>query len=201
MVAMVKSGSSEQVGARRVAERRGGPPWWAVLLALIVLLLLAGAAWLLFFDDDSDVEIVDEATTPTTATPPSTSPPTTDANAAVGAGEIFAGGQRVLPGGESQLTRFVDQPARGRTVRVLSVPSDESFWVGTGTANRVFVHLALTPGESPFNVQPGEMVTFSGTVKALPPDAETRFGITVAEGLNDLRRQGAYIEATTVSNG
>jgi hypothetical protein len=126
---MVKSGSSEQIGARRVAERRGGPPWWTVLLALIVLLLLAGAAWLLFFDDDSDVEIVDEATTPTTATPPSTSPPTTDANAAVGAGEIFAGGQRVLPGGESQLTRFVDQPASGRTVRVLSVPSDESFWV------------------------------------------------------------------------
>ena len=195
---MVRTDKDEQVGARRVAKGRGGPPWWLALLALILLLVLAAAAWFLFMDDDGDVEAVDQATPTTSAATPQ---PTAGGNAAPAAGEVLAGAQRVLPGGESQLNRFVGQPAEGRTVRVLSVPSDESFWVGTSTTNRVFVHLAVTPRESPFNVQAGETVTFSGTMKALPADAATRFGLTAAEGLDELRRQAAYIEATNVSKG
>ncbi len=197
----MRTGQDEQIGARRVAKGGGGFPWWAVLLALIVLLALAVGAWLLFADDDSDVEVVGQGATATSAPAPPTSAPAMDGNPAIRAGDIFAGGQRVLPGGESQLTRFVGQPAEGRTVRVLSVPADEGFWVGTSPTNRVFVHLSLTPRESPFNVQAGEMVTFSGTMKAVPPDAGTRWGLTAAEGLEDLRRQGAYIEATSVKKG
>ena len=195
---MVRTDKDEKVGARRVAKGRGGLPWWLALLALILLLAAAAAAWFLFVDDDGDVEAVDQATPTTSAATPQ---PTAGGNAAPGRGEVFAGGQRVLPGGESQLNRFVGQAAEGRTVNVVSVPSDESFWVGTSSTNRVFVHLAVTPRESPFNVQSGETVTFTGTMKALPSDAATRFGITAAEGLNDLRRQGAYIEATKVSKG
>ncbi len=105
----------------------------------------------------------------------------------------------MLPGGEGQLTRVVGQPAEGRSVGVLSVPSDEGFWVGTDNTNRVFVHLALAPSESPFDIDPGDTVNFSGTVRALPPDPQAAFGLTPAEGLADLRRHGAYIEATQVT--
>ncbi len=128
----------EKIGARRVARGGGGVPWWVVMVALIVLLALAAGAWLLLADDDSDVEVVDEGATatsapatPTSAPATSTSGPATGGNTSIRPGEVFAGDQRVLPGGESQLTRFVGQPAEGRTVRVLSAPSDESFWVGT----------------------------------------------------------------------
>ncbi len=193
---MVNTRNSEQVGARRVAKRRGGA-LWGVLAAVIVLLLAAVAAWFLFLDDDTDVDLGSANSPATNDTSPATSSPGRE-NSGVVAGEIFAGGRRVLPGGESQLSRFVNQPAEGRTVRVLSVPADEGFWVGTGTTNRVFVHLALAPSESPFNVQQGETVSFTGTVKAVPADPESRFGLTASEGLDDLRRQGAYIEATNV---
>lgn len=189
----------EQIGARQIAKRSGKALWLA-LLALLVLLLAAVAAWFLFVDDDGDVEAVDTTAT-TSATSAPTSQATMDGSAAPAAGEVFAGGQRVLPGGEGELTRFVGQASEGRTVRVQSVPSDESFWVGTSNTNRVFVHLALSPRESPFNVQAGEMVTFSGTVKAVPSDVGSRFALTAAEGLGDLRTQGAYIEATKVTKG
>lgn len=199
---MAREQNGERVGARRVAKAGGGRPWWAVLLVLIVLLAVVAGAWLLFADDDEDVEALNPGDeTATTAASPSTSPPSTAGRATAGPGEVFAGGQRVLPGGEGHLERSIGEPAEGRTVRVVSVPSDESFWVGSSSTNRVFVHLALSPGESAFNVEPGETVTFSGTVKAIPPDAESRFGLTEAEGLSDLRRQGAYIEATTLTNG
>lgn len=44
-------------------------------------------------------------------------------------------------------------------------------------------------------------MTFRGTMEALPVDAEEQFGITDDEGLSDLRRQEAYIQATSVTGG
>ncbi len=111
----------------------------AALLALIVLLALAAGAWFLLVDDDSGVEAVDESSPPTSA-------PATGDDAGTGVGEVFAGGQRVLPGGEGQLTRFVGQPAEGRTVRVLSVPADEDSGWGRATRTACSCICARTGG-------------------------------------------------------
>lgn len=82
-----------------------------------------------------------------------------------------------------------------------SVVADEAFWVGE-PGRRVLAF--LTPqartkaGESPFQVQAGQRVQLTGTVRPLPNDL-TPFGVDKAEGADELRRQGHYVEATTVA--
>ena len=44
-----------------------------------------------------------------------------------------------------------------------SVPADEGFWVTADGGDRVWVQIETT-GESPFVVEPGTRVSFTGTV-------------------------------------
>jgi hypothetical protein len=83
---------------------------------------------------------------------------------------------------------------------VQSVVSDEGFSVGASQANRAFIF--LTPqartraGESPFQVQAGQVVDLTGVVKPVPADI-TPFGVDQAEGAGQLRSHGGYVEATS----
>ncbi len=110
------------------------------------------------------------------------SSPPVDGEADGGAGG--GQGQIVTPGGESVLDiatgadaasglgALADQPVTGTAVQVLSVPADEGFWVGTSDEQRSWVQLTGEEGESPYQVQEGDLVDFEGrswhTTRASP---------------------------------
>ncbi len=204
-------------------RRRRGFPWW--LLGLLALALIALAVWALTRDDDDDRTAAGgtAATAPTdtgTGAPEATG---TGADAGAGegatgtgadggtgtgadggaggaagaaAGTLTSGGANLLGAeGAANLAAQSGQAAQGRGVNVQSVVSDEGFWVGSSEQDRVFVALDIQ-GESPFQVTAGEKVDLQGTVTALEtPEA---FGVTAAEGLDQLRQQGQYIRATSL---
>jgi hypothetical protein len=92
------------------------------------------------------------------------------------------------------LAAYADQPAEATSAPVESVVSDEGFWVGTSAEDRIFVRLVTGGAESPVQVEAGRPISFSGTVTTNPPDVETAFGVTAAEGAALLTQQGHHIE-------
>ena len=115
---------------------------------------------------------------------------------------VVAGGRALLPLPGSGLASLVGQSAEGKAVQVQSVVADEGFWVGDDTTNRIFVFLTdeakAAEGESPFQVKAGQRVDFTGTIKPIPDDLPP-FGLEAAEGSEQLRQQGHYIELTKVA--
>lgn len=202
------------VGDTRTKKR----PWW--LLALIGLLLLG----LLLFglsrcggdDEDTASTTTTASTDPSTvATPtqtvsaspsdPASASASTSASASAtgappaGGGVLTAGSTNVLPlsaagvPATGDLSQFTGQQVTGKGVTVQSVPSDEGFWVGTSATDRVWVQLA-GPGESPFKVQPGQKVDFSGTMTAHTAAFTQQAGVTTAEGAAQLTAQKQHVE-------
>jgi hypothetical protein len=76
-------------------------------------------------------------------------------------------------------------------VEVESVPADEGFWVETG-GGRTWVQVD-TAGESPFLVEEGRRVSFTGTVMAHGPEFAQRPGFSGADA-DDLADAGAHVE-------
>ena len=76
---------------------------------------------------------------------------------------------------------------------VQSVPADEGFWVGSGPGQRLWVQLD-GQGESPADVRAGDAVSFDGRAVALTPGQTERLGLTPAEGSDELRRTGSYVQ-------
>lgn len=66
------------------------------------------------------------------------------------------------------LRDVVGAQVSARDVEVEGVPADEGFWA-SGGGDRVWVQIG-TAGESPFVVEPGDRVSFTGTVVAHGPD-------------------------------
>lgn len=75
--------------------------------------------------------------------------------------------------------------------RVDGVPADEGFWVAADR-RRVWVQLT-TAGESPFEVEPGDRVTFTGQVAAHDPDFADRPEFSAADA-EELIDAGAHVE-------
>ena len=110
-------------------------------------------------------------------------------------------GQDVLAaagGGTEALAPFEDQTVRGSGIEVQSVVGDEAFWAGSDPARRIFV-VVTGGGESAPAIDAGDRIDLSGIVRVLPVDFEQRFGVDAANGSADVRGQGHYIEALSVS--
>jgi hypothetical protein len=194
------------------APKKKGLAWLWILLALavlaaVVLFLLSRNAWDEGDDDGLDLtndssrsgEEVDDSSTderdptdgganddggdgaaPTTAD--SGSSPTTQPSGSAADAPLTANGQALLP-----------VPAEATSVMVESVVSDEGFWVGENARERVFVRLRTGGAESPVQIEPGRMVSFTGAVTENPPDVST-FGVDADEGAAQLTEQGQHIE-------
>lgn len=189
---------TDRVGSRSLTGRRVTPMAWLPWLALGLLALLALVAFLVIRNvgDDSDRSGLD-ARNDTAAT----------ANSGAGGGgaaqspTLSAGGQDLFGvSAAGTLASLVGRPVEGRGVSVESVVADEAFWVGQ-PGRRVLVF--LTPqartraGESPFQVQAGQRITLTGTVRPLPADVRP-FGVDKREGADELRSQAHYVEATAI---
>ena len=99
----------------------------------------------------------------------------------------------VCPAASPDAALAVGSPARCERGLVLEVPADEGFWVQSGPTSRLWVQLT-NAGESPAWVQPGQRVSFLGSVVGHGPDYPARVGLDPLEGAADLRRQGAHVE-------
>lgn len=79
-------------------------------------------------------------------------------------------------------------------VDVVAVPSDEGFWVGAGGEPEVWVQL-VGGGESPFQVRPGQRLSFPGRVVAHDAGFADRVGLTGGEpGAALLSGDGHHVE-------
>jgi RNA polymerase sigma factor (sigma-70 family) len=65
--------------------------------------------------------------------------------------------------GAGRIVDHVGQPVVGRAVTVVSVPSDEGFWVGDGPDRRMWVQFS-TSVESTVQITPGARLSFTGVL-------------------------------------
>jgi hypothetical protein len=204
-------------GAHSVGGRRHGLGWlpWA-LLGLLALLALGIWGLIAALGDDDDDEATGAVQSEAEATaapaadpaPPAAGAPapTTTVAGAAGAGaaggaSLTANGQDVLglAGDPAVLAGLAGGAVTGRAP-VESVVSDEGFWVGNSPEQRVFVFITEaargTQGESPFQVQPGQIVEITGTMQpatTLPQDLED------ADGRAQLETQGFLVAADALT--
>lgn len=192
------------VGSRSLTGRRNHGLGWLPWAALALLALLALLAFLIIRNvaDDGDNAGLDTSNDP--AASATTLSPGAQPGAAAGTAQptLSAGGRDVFQAAAAGgLAGLVGQQVRGTGATVESVVADEAFWVGS-PGRRVLVF--LTPqartkaGESPFQVQAGQRITLTGSVKPLPADI-TPFGVDQNEGIGELRSQAHFVEATSVA--
>ncbi len=105
---------------------------------------------------------------------------------------LIVGGEPVFSARGPSLAQHEGERALATGVQVLSVPSDEGFWVGPNPRNRVWVKLRGS-GESPFQVKPGQLLSFVGKVVSNPRGLVERMRLGPGEGSTTLRRHGYHI--------
>lgn len=142
---------------------------------------------------------------PTGSAPPPVAPgPPPPAGGTAAVGTVVAAGAALLPLPADGLAASVDQRATGTGtgVNVESVVSDEGFWIGSGPGDRLFVQLQIE-GESPFQVEAGQVVDLEGTVVGVPADPEGALGVDAAEGRDELVQLGhlVLVDRLALSDG
>ena len=205
-------GATPVGGGNRGGGRRRGLLLGALALGILILaaLLLSQCG-----NDDDPAGASDDAgrtsstsssssssSSPSSSGSPSSSTSSAPAGPAAGSGQgriVTAGGDDVLQlaagaDAAAALGGLSGQPVTGTAVRVLSVPADEGFWVGSSDQDRVWVQLTGEAGESPYQVTEGDVVDFEGTVVAHDESFASTVGVDEAAGAAQLTEQGSHLE-------
>lgn len=103
-------------------------------------------------------------------------------------GTLLVNGNDLYPFLSGNLLRVANTQVEGKSVPVIEVVSDKSFWVGRSKAQRLLVELNLK-GAAPPEVTAGQKVQFVGQIVDI---AGGDHGVTDDEGVQLLRRQGHY---------
>jgi hypothetical protein len=214
---------TDPAGSTRVTAPPRRPWWLWVLLAVIVIALLVLALVRCGAGSDGDdgqasggavvpsaapatpgsagTDASGSASAPETGAPAAGSPQagTPAAGSAGAAGSLSADGTALLPlsataGPNGELSALVGRTVTAQGVAVQSVPSDEGFWIGSSDTDRVWVQLTVPAGESPFTVQPGQRLDFTGPMTAHGADFAQVVGVDAAEGADQLVREAAHVE-------
>ena len=203
------------IGGERRKSRKGLWLALAAIAAVIALLLLLSQCGT---DDDSSADPASGSSAGASASSSSSeatssaggssaTPSAPAGGAAAGGASTGQPGSIVTAGGRSVLELAAaaaaagglgsvsGQAVTGTAVRVLTVPADEGFWVGTSDTERVWVQLTGEAGESPYQVQEGDTVDFTGTVVAHDAGFAGQVGVDDAEGAGQLTGQAQHVEA------
>lgn len=92
----------------------------------------------------------------------------------------------------SQMTQLVGQEVAAQGVRVDHVAADEGFWVDL-VGGRIWVQL-IGPGESPYTVRDGNIVSFRGRIVSHGPSFPAPLGMCSQQDYDDLSAQPTHIE-------
>lgn len=152
----------------------------AVILGVVLLIGLGLLLWW-FLSQGDDYGTVSQATGATTTVT------TTD-------------GQDVLAATAESgaLAALENQTVSGNDAEVVAVAGERGFWAGAGGEEHVFV-LMTDEVASTEDVAPGDTLDFSGILRVLPADYQSRFGIDDQQGAARLLEQGYFIEALSVT--
>lgn len=178
-------------------RRRGGLLWlWLLLAALLLGALIWALVAFLGGDDEpapspggaptTGAGTAEEAASGQPETPsagssqssepsepsvPAESPAPAGTAAAPTAGGTLLVGDVDALAGDTDLAALLGQSARAEGVEVQELVADEAFIVGSGDGPPVLVRLAEFAGagasESPFSVQAGDTVSFTGTIEQI----------------------------------
>lgn len=208
---MPRTQSQEALKVEDEPQRMSGiPPWTATLVIAIVVLIIAIALGTL---SGSNISIgpapqvtVDPFGTnddPAAAPPAPADPAPAPAAAPVEEyGTLRSGEDLLLPIPPGGLAPYAGREVRGVGVLVYDVVADEGFWVGEDRDNRIYV-IYRTPagGESPPDIDPGQRVTFDGTVDTVDTSTtlEEQFRLTEEEGRAQVYEQGYVIGVPSVA--
>jgi RNA polymerase sigma factor (sigma-70 family) len=91
-----------------------------------------------------------------------------------------------------ELARFRGEAVEAKDAVVAAVPANEGFWIGRGE-RRLWIQV-IVKGESEFDLEPGDKVSFRGTLVGQGADFARRAGVSRAEGAELLRRAGHHVE-------
>ncbi len=136
------------------------------------------------------------------AAPPPVTATASPAVAVPGATVRTQSGTAVLPlPGPGRLRSLAGEPVVGRGAPVVAVVSHPGFWIGAGS-DRIYVHIDR-PELIRQPVRVGQKVSFTGRLVANTPDFVATQGVTTAEGLALLTRQGLHltVDATALTVG
>lgn len=177
-------------------EKKGGIPWWVwLLLALLVAALL----WWLLDDRDEPEQVAaapyeqvaPAADADAVGATPTTTAPAPGAGAASGPITDLAAIAGAAASGE-----IVGRQVELNGVPVLEMVSDAGFYIGSSPAQRVYVLLdeqktPNQPGEGRVNVNKGQTVGLSGTVRSAAEGVPS--GLVLPQGVE------RYIWANSVT--
>lgn len=212
---MPRTQSQEALTVEDEPQRVSGiPPWTLTLIVAAVVLIVAIALGTLA---GTDIQIgpapqvtVDPfgvnddpaAAQPVPAEPAPEPAPQPAPAAEQEYGTLRAGDDLLLPIPPGGLAPYAGRQVRGLGVPVQAVVADEGFWVGENTDDRIYVIYRIADdSESPPDINPGQRVTFDGTVDTVDTSTslETPFRLTEAEGLSQVYAQGYVIGVRSVA--
>lgn len=195
-------------GATRAAgEKRKLWPW-LLLAALIAALIIWWIVAALTGDDDADLDTgaatPDTATSETTETteadPTGNASPSPSFATEVGLGVVLVGDLDALAP-DVDLSANLDEPVEANTVEVQEVVADEAFYVGPEAGQTILVRLQPFGGEddpeSPFEVETGDTVSFTGTLRQI--DDQFLSELQLYEASDELETGDFYIQAENLT--
>jgi DNA-directed RNA polymerase specialized sigma24 family protein len=120
-----------------------------------------------------------------TSAPPPTSAPVTAAS-------VLVTPTRSLLPVPADVAGLAGSPVTGSSVPVRAVVGDEAFWVGVSDTDAYLVVFS-GPGESPEQIAPGEVVTFTGALQAYTEGVADDAGLTDEASRAQARTMGVYL--------
>jgi hypothetical protein len=166
----------------------------ALRLAPLALVALLAASC-----GDNDKKNASPSTTTTAATtttstvstgPSGTTPipalPSTKGN------RLLLGKRDLYPLLAGDLTRYVPNQVRGKSVYIVQPAGIDSFWAGRSAKQRILVKLNLK-GKNPPRLQAGRQVDFVGHLAKAQAKDTSRLGVKEKSGGPVLENQGVYV--------
>lgn len=212
---MPRTQSQEALNAEVEPQRVSGiPPWTATFVIAVVVLIGAIALGALAGTDlqigpepqvtvdPFGVNRPSEGTPPAASAQPAPTAPEPASGSAQEYGTLRAGEDLLLPIPPGGLAPYANRQVRGVGVLVDEVVADEGFWVGENRDDRIYViYRTFADGESPPDIDPGQRVTFDGTVDTVDTSTslEPQFRLTEEEGLSQVYAQGYVIGIGSVT--
>jgi hypothetical protein len=185
-LAMAGGGAMGASRPRYMPRRGGRGGTGASLIGVIVVLAILGVVLWLFLRSGGTGGSSESSSSNGTAT----SSTTVESN-----GTDLLG--LAANGTSSDFQPYENQPVHASSVPVEATVGNGAFWIGTSSNDRLLV---VANGSAP-SVNQGDTVSLDGTLRVLPVDFATRYGVSDSTDQSDLQRTGHFIEADQVRVG